>query len=191
MLKVVDVCTRVEGHGNVKIIIQNDEISRTEFEITPFRGFEQFLIGKKLIDIPRIISRLCGLCYASQSIASCKTIEDIYGIEIPEQSVLLRRLLQCGELIKSHSMHFFFQSLPDLLKIFNLCQKVPSPYELINFDPDLTSKIYDLINIGNEIERLFGGRSTHLITTIPGGIIYQPTEKKKTTNSKILSKSFN
>lgn len=186
MLKVIDVCKRVEGHGDVKILLQNDEISLVNFEFEIYRGFENFLIGKKLLDIPKIVSRICGLCYASQAIASCKAIEHIYNIKVSEQTVLLRHLLMSGELIKSHSMNFFFQTLPDLLAIFDFSQKTLTPYELINYDPQLTSNLYELIKIGNEINNLFGGRSVHLISVIPGGVIYSPSRK----NISIARKKF-
>ena len=79
LLKVVEICSRVEGHGNVNIYLnnQNEEISQVDFEIKAYRGFENILIGKELIDVPKIASRICGLCHASQSIASCKAIESI------------------------------------------------------------------------------------------------------------------
>ncbi|MFW9877948.1 MAG: nickel-dependent hydrogenase large subunit, partial [Candidatus Thorarchaeota archaeon] len=85
MLKVIDVCKRVEGHGDIKVLVQNDEISSVNFEFKIYRGFENFLIGKELLDLPKIISRICGLCYASQAIASCKTLEDIYDLTVSEQ----------------------------------------------------------------------------------------------------------
>ncbi|MFX1453381.1 MAG: nickel-dependent hydrogenase large subunit [Promethearchaeota archaeon] len=190
MLKIVNVCTRVEGHGEIKVILQNDEVSLANFEFTVYRGFEKFLIGKNLLDIPKFVSRICGLCYASQAIASCKTLEDIYNIEISEQSIYLRRLLMTAELIKSHSMHFFFQALPDLLKIFNFSQKVLTPYELIKFNPQLTSNLYDLIKFGSEINELFGGRSVHLISIVPGGVIYSPSRKLISISQKYLQKAL-
>jgi len=186
MLKVIDVCKRIEGHADVKILLQNDEISLVNFEFKIYRGFENFLTGKKLLDIPKIVSRVCGLCYASQAIASCKAIEDIYNIKVSEQTKLLRRILMTGELIKSHSMNFFFQTLPDLLNIFNINQKTTTAYDLINYDPQLTTYIYELIKIGNDINNLFGGRSVHLISLIPGGIIYSPSKK----NLSIAKKKF-
>jgi len=189
LLKIVDVCTRVEGHGTVKILLQNDEISNVDFEIQSNRGFESFLIGKKLNDIPKIVSRICGLCYASQTIASCKAVENFFNISTPEQSILLRHLLLFGELIKSHSMHFYFQSLPDLFQIFDISQKLFSPYELIRYDSQLTTYIYELIKIGNEIEKIFGGRSVHLITSIPGGIVYLPSRKDISMARKYFQKA--
>lgn len=192
LLKVVEVCSRVEGHGNVNVYLNNqkDEISHVNFEIGLFRGFENILIGKKLIDIPRITSRICGLCHASQSIVSCKAIENMYELEPTEQSILLRKLLMTGELLKSHSMHFFFQSFPDLLKIFNKRQKSLSLYELIKYDPQLTTSFYELIKIGNEIDKIFGGRSVHLISPIPGGIIYTPSRKNIMITKKYIQKAI-
>ena len=190
MLKVVDVCTRVEGHGNVKIFLQNDEINFVDFEISAFRGFEKILIGKKLIDAPRIVSRICGLCHASQMITSCKTIEDLYDYKVSEQTSLLRRLIMTGELIKSHSMHFFFQSFPDLLQIFNETKSILDPYELIKFDPQLTTYLYDLVKFGNEIDNIFGGRSVHTINPIAGGVIYNPHRKHLLTAKKYFQKAL-
>ena len=191
LLKVIDVCKRVEGHGNVKILLQNDEISLVNFDFEIYRGFENFLIGKKIFDIPKIISRICGLCYASQTIASCKAIEHVYNIKVSEQTILLRHLLMSGELIKSHSMNFFFQTLPDLLEIFDFSQKTLTPYELINYDPQLTSNLYELIKIGNEINNLFGGRSVHLISLIPGGVIYSPSRKNISLARKKFQNALN
>lgn len=188
MQKVIDVCTRVEGHGNLKIFIQNDEISNVEFEILAFRGFENILIGKKLSDVPKIVSRICGLCHASQTIVSCKSIEEIYNIKSNHQSVLIRRLLMAGELLKSHSMHYFFQSFPDLLNIFNIYTKPIDIYDLIKYNPQLTSHIYNIIKIGNDIDKIFGGRSIHTITPIPGGIIYRPSRKRKNIAEKYFAK---
>jgi len=192
LLKVVEVCSRVEGHGNMNIYLnnQNDEITHVEFEIRAFRGFENILKGKKLIDVPKIISRICGLCHASQAIVSCKAIESIYELEPSPQSIFLRRLLMTGELIKSHSIHFFFHSFPDLLKIFNIKEKSLSLYELINYDPQLTTNFHELIKIGNEIDKIFGGRSVHLISPYPGGIIYHPSRKSINVARKYVQKAI-
>ncbi|MFX1393895.1 MAG: nickel-dependent hydrogenase large subunit [Promethearchaeota archaeon] len=190
MKKIIDVCTRVEGHGAVNILLenQNETISLVEFKIDAYRGFENILLRKKLFDIPKISSRICGLCHASQAIVSCKAIESMYDIEISEQSMLLRRLLMIGELIKSHSMHFFFQFFPDLLVIFDILKKVPSLYQLTKFNPQLSTNMYELIKIGNDMDKFFGGRNIHPITTVPGGVVYTPLRKNLLIARKYLQK---
>jgi len=190
MDKVVEACTRVEGRGNLNIYLKNDEIYQTELNFSVFRGIENILVGKKLLDIPKIVSRICGLCSASQTIASCKAIENIYGIEPSNQSILLRRVLLSGELIQSHIMHYFFQSLPDLLKIFKINTIINEPYNLINYNPHLTTNVFNLIKIGSEINKLIGGRVLHPITPIPGGLIFNPTRKSLIFTEKYLKKGI-
>lgn len=185
--KIVEPCKRIEGNGNIEILLKGDTIDHVEFRIPEIRGFENILINKKVQDIPRIVSRICGLCHASQAIVSNKAIEDIYGINPTSQSIILRRILLIGELIKSHVMHYFFQSFPDILKIFNF-QELSNPYELMQFDPELTSSVFDLIKLGSEIDRIFGGRYVHLISCVSGGVIYTPSQISINLIRKLLQK---
>jgi len=188
--KVIEICRRIEGQGQINYFIQNDKIHHVEFEFSAVRGFENILIGKKLVDIPRIVSRICGLCHASQSIASCKAIEDLYGVIPNFQSIIIRKVLMTAELIKSHIIHFFFQSFPDLLELFSITTNPVDTSNLIRFDPQLTSSIYDLIKTGTEISNLFGGRIIHLITPTPGGMLYKPSKKNLIVVKRYLQKAF-
>lgn len=191
MDKVVVPCTRVEGHGNLNIYLKNDEIYQTELNFSVFRGFENILLGKKLIDLPNIVSRVCGLCYASQTIASCKAIENIYGIEPSNELNLLRRLLLSGELIKSHIMHYFFHSLLDMLKIFKIYGDADERYNLVNYNPHLTTNIFNLIKVSSEMNKLMGGRLIHPISPLPGGLIFNPARKSLNIIEKYLKKGIN
>lgn len=190
MSKTVTMCTRVEGHGSLRISLQKNEISGVYFEIQAFRGFENILLNKKLIDVPRIVSRVCGLCYASHAITSCRAIESMFELEPSSQSIQLRRLLMIGELINSHSMHFFFQAFPDLFVILK-GQSNPLPLsELLQYDRQLTSKMFELIKIGKELITIFGGRSAHPITPIIGGISHAPTKKNIGTARKYVQQAL-
>jgi len=184
----VAMCTRVEGHGDIKIFFQKNDISNINFEIPTVRGFENILLNKKLIDVPRIVSRVCGLCYASQTIASCKAIENIFEIEPSYQSIQLRRLLMIGELINSHSFHFFFQAFPDLFVLLKGYEKPLSLEELIRYDPQMTGYMFDLIKTGKELVNIFGGRYTHPITPIVGGMANAPPKKSIGVARKYIQK---
>ena len=82
-----------------------------------------------------------------------------------------------AELIKSHSIHFFFQFLPDFFVIFEGKKNPLSPNELIHFDPKLTSNFFELIKIGQEIGNIFGGRPIHPITPTIGEHLYSSSKK--------------
>ncbi|NVM52893.1 MAG: nickel-dependent hydrogenase large subunit [Candidatus Helarchaeota archaeon] len=190
MPKTVTLCTRVEGHGSLRFTLQENEISGVYFDIKGYRGFENILSNKKIIDVPRIISRVCGLCYASHAIASCKGIEKMFELEPSDQSILLRRLLMTGELINSHSIHFFFQALPDLFVLLK-GQSNPTPLEdLLRFDPNLTKNIFELIKLGKELITIFGGRSAHPITPVIGGISHAPSKKSIGIGRKYLQQAL-
>ncbi len=191
MKKTIALCTRVEGHGQLNFFLEKNEIDRVNFEIQAIRGFENILTKKKVLDVPRIASRVCGLCYASQTIASCKAIEDALHIQPSEQSIKLRRLLMVGELINSNSMHFFFQAFPDLFIILKGQECPLSLEELVRFDPQLTTNMFELIKIGKELEEYIGGRSTHPITPIIGGISYAPSKKRIGMARKLIQKAIN
>jgi coenzyme F420-reducing hydrogenase alpha subunit len=178
MDKIIETCTRLEGHGNLNFIFKSEELTHTEFSFSLYRGFENLLIGKKLSDLPKIVSRVCGLCYSSQTIASCKAIEDIYGIEPSIKSIILRRILMTAELIRSHLLHFFYQTFPDLLHIFNIAKNINNPYAVFNYNDQFTTNVYNLLKISSDINRLIGGRVTHPITVIPGGIVNNPRKNE-------------
>lgn len=59
-----------------------------------------------------------------------------------------------------------------------------------NNNPQLTSNLYDLIKVGNEINELFGGRSVHLISLVPGGVIYSPSRENITLARRYFQKAL-
>jgi coenzyme F420-reducing hydrogenase alpha subunit len=188
--KIVDVCTRIDSHLELNYFLNKEQVKYVKLDTGVFRGFETILKRKKLIDIPKIVSRICGLCHASQTIVSCKAIENLYEISPKPQSILIRKLLLSAELIKSHSVHFFFQSLPDLLNLFKIWNSPDEPYYIIKFDPQITSIIYDFIKLSTKINDFLGGRVLHLITPIPGGIVYKPNIRNLTSIQKSLQKAL-
>ncbi len=189
MKKTVTMCTRVEGHGSINYFLQQNEITGVNFEVQAIRGFENILLNKKLVDVPRIASRICGLCYGAQTIASCKAIESMFDIQPSEQSIQVRRLLMIGELINSHSMHVFFQALPDLFVVLKKQADFLALGELLRFDPQLTSNVMELIRIGKEIVGIVGGRSAHPITPTIGGVLQAPSKKAIGIMRKSLQKA--
>ncbi len=55
--------TRVEGHGKVTIHMGPDnQVEEARLHIVEFRGFERFIHGRLLWEVPVIVQRLCGIC---------------------------------------------------------------------------------------------------------------------------------
>lgn len=185
----IDICTRIEGHATIEYIVQKNEISAVNFKMEAFRGFENILKEKKINDVPRIASRICGLCYASQGIASVRAIENMFGITPPASARAMRAVLMCGELIKSHALHFFFQGYPDIYEHFLGGGKQIGLEELIRRDPAFTSSMFELVKLGRDVSEVFGGREIHAISQVAGGRAFTPSPKEINASRKQLEKA--
>jgi F420-non-reducing hydrogenase large subunit len=58
----IDPITRLEGHGKI-VIFLNDEggVENAFLQIPELRGFEKFVEGLPVEEIPRVVPRICGV----------------------------------------------------------------------------------------------------------------------------------
>jgi coenzyme F420-reducing hydrogenase alpha subunit len=113
---VIDPLTRIEGMGKIKVEVQDNELKDLKFQITVApRFFEYLLTGKRAEEAPRLTQRICGICYVSHHLASVKAIENAWNVTPPETAIKLRRLMNAGGYVTSHSLHSAFLAIPDLV----------------------------------------------------------------------------
>jgi len=164
----VDHVTRVEGHGNILASIKDGKVERAILEVVEAnRFFEGFLRGRSHEEVAHIATRICGICAMSHSSASVQASEHALGIEITEQTALLRRLIMDAEMVSSHALHVYFLVAPDLLglkSVIPLVEKAPDTVKLA-FRVKLTG--YDLADV-------LVGRHTHPVAVVPGGYTSMP-----------------
>ncbi len=168
----VNHVTRVEGHGNIRLRASDGKIEHVEWQVPEApRFFEAMVRGRSFEDIQTIVSRICGICSVTHSMAAIKGIEDAMGIEVSEQTEKLRILCHYGEQVESHILHVGYLVAPDLLG-----QKSVIP--LVESHPDVVMTIIRLHRLGNKWMEIIGGRMTHPITLKPGGFTVIPSEEK-------------
>lgn len=109
----VDPLTRIEGHLKAEYSTQNGVIENARIAGTMYRGFENFLIGRHPFDAVRITQRICGVCHEVHGAASCMAIEQLYGMTLPHNGVLLREFILGLSIISDHILHFYQLLLPD------------------------------------------------------------------------------
>jgi sulfhydrogenase subunit alpha len=147
--------TRVEGHGNIVLDVQAGEIKELKLEITESpRFFEAFLLGRKWYEAAHITCRICGICSIGHTSASLQAMENALGVEISEQTLLLRKLAFVGETLQSHYLHAFYLVAPDLLG-------VPSVLPLVQTHPDVVKMALRLKRMANDIACTVAGRHIH------------------------------
>ena len=167
----IDPVTRIEGHARVTIYLDDSgRVDRSYLHIDQFRGFEKFCEGRMYFEMPVITPRICGICPVSHHLASVKACDAVAGVTPPRPATLLRELLHMGQIIQSHSLHFFHLASPDLLLGFDADPAIRNVAGLVAVNPDLALKAVKLRKYGQEIISRVAGRRIHMHWAVPGGV---------------------
>jgi coenzyme F420-reducing hydrogenase alpha subunit len=165
----LDQIKRVEGHGRVSVVLdEQGEVADAHFQAVEFRGFEKMLQGRMVWEMPRITSRVCGICPVSHHVASVKAVDALLGADIPRAARLQRELLQAASFIHDHALHFYFLSGPDFLAGGD-----PASAGLLGVleaQPELALKAVNMRKVGQTLVAAVGGQAGHPVTAIPGGM---------------------
>lgn len=163
--------TRVEGHGNIVVDIQNGELQRCDLQIVEApRFFEAALRGQPYEQASHLSSRICGICAVTHATTSLRATENALGVEPSEQTILLRKLNLNGEMLDSHILHVYMLVAPDLLGL-------PSVVPLAKQSPAVVARALRMKKLAGDICALVGGRHTHPISMLVGGFSSLPSEK--------------
>lgn len=176
MSKKIDIdvhhITRVEGHGNIVLKASDGTIEKLEWQVPEApRFFEAMVRGRLWSAIQVIVSRICGICSVSHSLAAVNAIEDAMGVPVSEQTNKLRMLAHYGEQLQSHILHVGYLVAPDLLG-------AKSVVPLASSHPDAVKTIIAIHRVANQWIELVGGRATHPVSFKIGGFGKLPTENE-------------
>ena len=164
--------TRVEGHGNIVVNATDGKVEKVEWQVPEApRFFEAMVRGRSYEDIQTIVSRICGICSITHSLAATKAVENAMGIEVSEQADMIRILMHYSEQLQSHVLHVGYLVAPDLFGM-------PSVVPLVGAAPDAVKTIIGLHRLANDWSDLIAGRTTHPVTLKPGGLTKIPTESE-------------
>jgi F420-non-reducing hydrogenase large subunit len=177
----IDPITRLEGHGRIDIFMNDDgRVANAYVRIPELRGFEAFCVGRPVEELPRITTRICGVCPEAHHMASAKACDAVYGVEIPPAAEKLRRLLYNTFFVSDHAVHFYVLSGPDFVvgpdapvserNIFGLIRKVGL---------ETGKKVIESRAKAQELIKLLGGKSIHQVTSIPGGVMRGLSEEER------------
>ena len=58
----IDPITRLEGHGKIMIFLnEQGKVDNAFLQIPELRGFEKFVEGLPVEEVPRVVTRICGV----------------------------------------------------------------------------------------------------------------------------------
>jgi sulfhydrogenase subunit alpha len=161
--------TRVEGHGNIVVDVKNGELVKCELQIVEApRFFEAMLRGRPYYEASHITSRICGICATGHATASLRATENALGVEISEQTALLRKLVFHGEIIDSHVLHVYMLVAPDFFGVGSVLPLAAS-------HPEVVKRALRIKKLSGDLCAMVSGRHTHPIAMTVGGFTHLPT----------------
>jgi sulfhydrogenase subunit alpha len=161
--------TRVEGHGNIVVDVKNGEIVECQWRVVEApRFFEAMLRGRPYYEASHVTSRICGICSTGHATASLRATENALGVEVSEQTELLRKLVFHGEIIDSHVLHVYMLVAPDFLGVGSVLPLAAS-------HPQLVQRALRIKKLAGDLCAMISGRHTHPIAMTVGGFTHLPT----------------
>jgi len=174
--------TRLEGHAQINVFLDDQgEVEDTYFQVVELRGFEEFCKGRPIEEIPRITTRLCGVCPWPHHLAAVKAVDMAYGVEPTSTAKKLRELGYCAHMLHSHIAHIYAMSVgPDLI-----CGWAAPPEErnvvgvIQAVGPEIGKKVLIHRAYSAQIQEIIGGKATHPIFGLPGGVSSPLSEENR------------
>ncbi len=162
--------TRVEGHGNIHIVVEKGKLVDARWAVveTP-RFFEAMLRGMSCEMAPILTARICGICSIGHALASLRAIENALGIDIPVIAQKIRLLAKHGETLQSHFLHLFFLAAPDYLNVGSVIPLVQSNRAVVEI-------ALRLKRLANDMCDILAGRTTHPVSLCVGGVSKAPNK---------------
>ncbi|HEY0594131.1 MAG TPA: Ni/Fe hydrogenase subunit alpha, partial [Thermoanaerobaculia bacterium] len=168
----IDPITRLEGHGKIDIHLDDDgAVKECFFQIPELRGFERFVVGRPIEELPRIVTRICGVCPASHHLASAKAVDRCFGNEVPPVAHKLREMYYQAHFVHSHIAHFYALAAPDFVCGPDADPAVRNILGVVaKVGVEIGRQVIQARSMAQRIQTIVGGRSTHPVWCLPGGV---------------------
>lgn len=173
--------TRLEGHGKIEIFLdEQGEVENAFFQVPELRGFEEFCKGRPAEEMPRITTRLCGVCPWAHHLASAKALDALFKVEPPSPAKKLRELVYSIYNFYDRLLNFYYLAAPD----FVLGPTAP-PVErnilgVINkVGREVAQSVIKHYRLSRELLELIGGKANHPVCALPGGMSRAISEEER------------
>lgn len=162
--------TRIEGHAKITIMLDDTgNVSDAQVNVLELRGFEKFCIGKPVEEMPRITTRICGVCPWSHHNASAKTTDAVFGVDPPSAGKKLRELCNSIAYMEEHILHFFFLAGADFVLGPGADYGVRNVIGILGEAPDLGRNVVVSRHKAAHMLEIIAGKAIHPAAAVPGG----------------------
>ncbi|MGD2185213.1 MAG: nickel-dependent hydrogenase large subunit [Desulfobacterales bacterium] len=168
---------RVEGDLEVRIEIENNRVSGAWSAGMMYRGFENLLIGRAILDGLVLTPRICGICSTSHLKAAAKALDMFFKVKIPDNAMRVRNITLIAEKIQNDVRHAFMLFMADFTNQAHqkhaLFDEAARRYQPLTGETTVatvreTKRILEIIAI-------LGGQWPHSSFMVPGGVVCVPS----------------
>ncbi|MFH0971417.1 MAG: nickel-dependent hydrogenase large subunit [Candidatus Micrarchaeota archaeon] len=168
----LEAISKIEGHASLSLKVRGDEVQDVELKITEQKRFyAQAVRGKPALNVPQIVSRICGTCSIAHLLCCTEAVENALKVEVSDQTRILRKLTAHGMYVRDHAMHLYLFSLPDVFRKDSILEFVDDHHELVD-------QAFQVKAAGNNLSKLVAGKSIHATFPIVGGHAQIPGKEK-------------
>ncbi|WP_068114232.1 nickel-dependent hydrogenase large subunit [Tropicimonas marinistellae] len=173
---------RVEGDLEIRLDVEDGQVSAAYVNSPLYRGFERMLLDKDPRDALTLTPRICGICSISQSVAAAAALGDAAGLPAAPQGALVTQLLHAVENVSDHITHFNLFFMPDFTR------PVYAPHAwrdeaVERFAALKGSAQHAAIDARAKLMHITGllaGKWPHTLAIQPGGATKAPTQRDRT-----------
>src|SRR5512136_2524105 len=168
----IDPITRLEGHGNISLFLNDaGEVENAYLKIPELRGFEKFCIWRRAELMPILTTRICGGCPVAHHYAAVKALDAAFNVDPPSAAKKLRELMYVGYYIYDHILHFYYLGGPD----FVVGPDAPASKRNVigvieKAGVEVGKEVIKHRAYGQKITAILGGKATHPVCGLPGGV---------------------
>ena len=117
-----EIIQRIEGEATLELEWEEQKVSFARIKFFNYRGIEEILLKRPLLDALVLTPRVCGICSHSHAIASVLAIEACYKhagevLHVSQKAKDIREIALNAEKIQNHIKWYFFTILPELKRV--------------------------------------------------------------------------
>ena len=176
--KILDIpLNRAEGDLEIRVEVEDGQVTDAWSSGTMFRGFENLLRGRGARDGLVITPRICGICCTSHLMAAAKALDAVSGVTPPDNAIRLRNI----GLMVEHVQSDVRQSV--LMFMVDFANPAYAEHSLFDeavrrYAPLQGTSCIDVIKETKkvlEIVAIIGGEWPHSTFMVPGGVAFGPS----------------
>lgn len=94
------------------------------FDLSALPRLDSMLLGRKVIEVPDIVKRLCGICPVTHHLAGTRALDMLFDVSPPPAAENLRRLLHYGSVLDAVAPKIFSHSPDKAIELKKFAKEV-------------------------------------------------------------------